>query len=608
VSDSSRYPPIGDYALIGDCHTAALVSRTGSIDWCCLPRFDSSSTFGRILGWDRGGCCELAPAADGARGTRRYVDGSLVLATEWSAGGSAVRVLDLLVAANAGRDAEPRLVRVVEGVRGETELTLRIAPRFDYGEVPPWLRKEGLRCWSAIGGDDGLVISFDQELETARDGHELERTFTVRAGERARLCVRFRRPELIDAQRPEAEDPAEVDRWLEETLQWWRRWRERVRIEGPEAPAATRSAVVLKALTYDPTGAIVAAPTTSLPEAPGGDRNWDYRYSWIRDSSFASRTLAQIGVVEDADAFRRFTERSAAGHAEDLQILYGIGGERRLGEQHLQQLEGYRGAQPVRVGNLAAEQLQLDAIGEVVNLSWRWHRRGHSPDDDHWRFLLSLVDAAAERWSEPDRGLWEWRGQPEHFVHSKVLCWSALDRGIRLADECLRRAPTQRWRAARNDVREAIESKGYDGRRNTFVQSFGHRHLDAGLLLLPTVEFIEWDDPRMVGTVDAVRADLDAGDGLLYRYRRKDGLEGDEGIFVACSFWLVECLAHQDRMDEAQAVFDAASGTANDLGLFAEEWDFDAHEMCGNFPQGLSHLAHLAACLALAEGRSRSDR
>ena len=280
----------------------------------------------------------------------------------------------------------------------------------------------------------------------------------------------------------------------------------------------------------------------------GGSRNWDYRYAWVRDSSFSSRALAELGAVDEADAFRAFIMRSAAGHAEDLQILYGVGGERRLARRRRR---GARGIPAVdarcRVGNDAAEQTQLDAYGELVNLTWRWHRRGHSPNDDDWRFLVSLIDHAAERWSEPDCGIWEWAGEPEHFVHSKVLCWSALDRGIRLADECMRRAPVRRWKRARDEVREAIERRGYDSKRGVYVQAFGRSEMDAALLLLPTVEYVDWDDERMLRTIAAVREELDAGDGLLYRYRREDGLEGDEGAFLCCSFWLAECLARAGR-------------------------------------------------------------
>jgi GH15 family glucan-1,4-alpha-glucosidase len=309
--------------------------------------------------------------------------------------------------------------------------------------------------------------------------------------------------------------------------------------------------------------------------------------------------------VDEADAFRAFIMRSAAGHAEDLQVVYGVGGERRLRGDVVEGLEGYRGSTPVHVGNDAAEQIQLDAYGELVNLTWRWHQRGHSPSDDDWRFLVSLINHAAEKWSEPDCGLWEWPGDPDHFVHSKVLCWSALDRGIRLADECMRRAPTRRWKQARDKLHAAIDRRGYDPKRGVYVQAFGRTEMDAALLLLPTVEFVAWDDERMVRTVAAVREELDAGDGLLYRYRRPDGVGGEEGAFLCCSFWLAECLAQMGDRGEARTVFDQAMARANDLGLFSEEIDPKTGELLGNFPQGLTHLAHIDAAVALSQAEDR---
>jgi GH15 family glucan-1,4-alpha-glucosidase len=341
---------------------------------------------------------------------------------------------------------------------------------------------------------------------------------------------------------------------------------------------------------------VAAAPTTSLPEVPGGGMNWDYRYAWIRDSFFSVRSLAEVGFEAEADRFRRFIERSAAGSAESLQLMYGLGGERRLTEEKLDYLEGYRGARPVRVGNAAAGQLQLDMYGELLELSWRWHRRGNSPDDDYWRFLLELVDAAAERWSEPDQGIWEMRGDPQHFVHSKVMCWASLDKGLRLAEECMRKAPERRWKKARGEIREAVEDEGYDEDRGVFTQTFGGKDLDAALLLLPRMAFIDYSDGRMLRTTDAIREDLD-DDGLLKRYRSEDTREG---AFLACSFWLAECLAHQGRTEDAGAVFDRTLATANDLDLYSEEYDTEARELLGNFPQGLTHLSHISAAVALA--------
>jgi len=599
----TRYPPIADYALIGDCHSAALVSREASIDWCCLPRFDSGSAFARLLDHERGGHCAITPVRRGRwQWMREYVDNTLVLATTMDGRSGQLRLLDFFVATGPGAGAPNQLVRILEGVRGAVEVSLRISVRYDYGTVRPWIRRHGEQLHSIVGGNDALVVWCDEEL-VQEPAHDLSGRIRVQAGDRVRLSLRYCPPAKVGDADHLAPDAAGLDSDLERTVAWWRRWAARVTLPGRDEPAARRSALTLKALTYAPTGAVVAAPTTSLPEVVGGARNWDYRYAWVRDSSFSSRAFAELGCQEEADAFRAFIMRSAAGHADDLQVLYGVGGERRLVGGPIESLEGYRRSAPVRIGNQASRQLQLDAYGEIVNLTWRWHRRGHSPDDDQWRFLVSLIDHAAERWSEPDHGLWEWSGRPEHFVHSKVLCWAALDRGLRLAEECMRRAPVRRWKRAREEVRAAIERRGYDSRRGVFVQAFDRRDLDAALLLLPTVEFVDWRDERMLRTIAAVREDLDAGQGLLYRYRRRDGLPGREGAFLCCSFWLAEALARTGELDDARQVFDRAVACAEDVGLFSEEVDPRSGELLGNFPQGLTHLAHIDAAVALAEAQ-----
>jgi GH15 family glucan-1,4-alpha-glucosidase len=603
VSGAGDYAPIQDYGLIGDCRTAALVSRGGSIDWWCVPRFDSGSCFGRLLDHERGGHCSIVPADEGATAFQRYVDHTLVLETIFRGPAGGACVLDCLALPDGGPDAEPvepgpLLLRVIEGRRGVVELDVRIAPRFDYGDVQPQVRKVGPQMHHVLGGDDALAIGGELELE--REGsHDLAGRVAVRGGERKRLYLRFCRPGALEEHGAPDLDAEAIDRLLDQTLHAWRAWSEGTFDLGtPEAEGVRRSALILKALTYAPTGAVVAAATTSLPETEGGERNWDYRYAWIRDSTFAARCLADLGHDVEADRFRRFIERSAAGHVGDLRIAYGVGGERRLIESEVD-LEGYRGARPVRIGNGAAEQTQLDALGMLVDLTWRWHRRGHSPDDDHWRFVVDVVDRAAEAWKEPDRGLWEWRDEPKHFVHSKVMCWAAVDRGLRLAKECLRKAPERRWGRARDEIREAVEREGFDAERGVFVQAFGSKSADGALLLLPLVDFVAFDDPRMLATVDFVRDEL-SWNGLLRRYDGDDGLPGREGAFLACSFWLAECLAYQGRHQEAREAFDAALATASELGIFSEEHDPERDEAYGNVPQALTHLSHISAALALS--------
>jgi GH15 family glucan-1,4-alpha-glucosidase len=598
----ARAPRIADYALIGDWHTAALVSRDGAIDWCCLPRFDGGSCFGRLLDPAAGTCVVTVDDADGAGpSSQDYLDGTLVLATTLRASGGEARLLDCMTL-DGERDGVPdrrTILRVVEGVRGAVPLRLLVAPRFDYGEVVPWIRHHGTGVYSLIGGNDGLLCWSDAPL-APDDEQALAAGATVRAGERVRLLLEYRPPEQLDAG-TDPPEPEALDRRLEETIGAWRAWSGRARIRAVDEAGVLRSALVIKALSYAPTGAIVAAATTSLPETTDGARTWDYRYAWVRDSVLATRSLARLGYEAEADAFRRFIERSAAGSARDLQVLYGVGGERRMHVTEVEKLAGFGGGGVVRVGNDAAQQLQLDAYGHLLEQSWRWYERGNPPDDDYWRFLVDLVENAVERWRDPDHGLWEWRGKPRHFVYSKALCWVAVHRGLGLAERCMRKAPERRWRRARREIREAIESEGYDANRGTFVQAFGDPALDAAVLRLPTVGFLAYDDERMVSTADALREQLGDGGGLIRRYDADDGIPGREGAFLACTFWLVECLARQNRPEDARDIFDKAIATANSLGLFAEEFDSGSGQMLGNFPQALTHLAHIEAALALAD-------
>ena len=595
-------PPIADYALIGDCHTAALISSDASIDWCCMPRFDSGSCFGRLLDHDHGGYCAVTLDGETSSRSSRYLEDTLVLETLLEGAQGTVKVTDFF-AMREGGALNPRreLIRIVECERGTVDMSIEIDARFDYGAVRPWLRRTSAEVFTAIGGDDGLLVWSDGTLQ--RREHSLIAHKRLRTGSRLRLLLRFVRPHLLERE-PERVDAAQIDARLDETAKWWRSWRARMTTDGPDQRAAIRSALTLKALSYAPTGAFVAAATTSLPETLGGERNWDYRYSWVRDSSLSARALAELGCEREANGFRRFIVRSAAGHADDLQILFGIGGERRIGEEQLD-LPGYRDSRPVRIGNGAAGQLQLDVYGEILNLAWRWHGRGHSPDDDEWRFFADIIDTVLERWAEPDRGIWEWRGKPRHFVHSKACCWAAVDRGLRLAEECARKAPTRRWQQARQEIRDAIEARGYDKNRGVFVQSFDEAGLDAALLLLPVVGFVEFDDPRMLRTTDAVREELDAN-GYLYRYRTDDELPGNEGAFLACSFWLAECYAQQGRLSEAREVFDRAIGAASPLGLFSEELDPGTGELLSNYPQTLTHLSHITAMVALTQAEAHA--
>ena len=475
-----------------------------------------------------------------------------------------------------------------------------------YGLVKPWMRRSGRTHYMAIGGSDGLYFSGSLDLEmTSR--HDISGTCTVKKGERRYLSIFYRKPEVFDEGHFRAPDTEELDKRLNETLQWWKEWAAQASYQPSYHKHVVRSALVLKGLSNAPTGAIAAAPTTSLPESQGGARNWDYRFSWIRDAAFSVRSLGFLGYVKEADGFHRFVERSAAGSADDVRVLFGVGGEYGGFEWKVEELSGYRGARPVRVGNAAQRQKQFDMYGALVDLAWRGHQRGHSPDDDYWAFIVALVTTAGRLWRHPDQGIWEIRGKPRHFVHSKVGCWLALDRGIRLASDLGREAPIDEWKKERDALRQAIEEKGYDVGRGVFIQAFGHPVMDAALLLLPHTGFIDFQDERMVRTTDAIRKDLDR-DGFLRRYPKGDDeLEGEEGVFLACSFWLVVCLARQLRLDEAHSLFKRVLSAGNDLGLFSEEYDTTTNEMLGNFPQGLTHLSLILAAIALAEMEQHHD-
>lgn len=602
--------PIADYALIGDCHSAALVSRGGSIDWCCLPEFDSDSCFARLLD-PHAGHFRVSPCVP-CTTRREYIGDSMVLATTFESEHGALRLVDFFAMRRGGRHHPRReLVRIVEGLRGSTRVGVAFVPRPGFGIVKPWIFPTGARAFAAVGGAAGLLVFGQMPLERA-GRHALAAEFDIVEGERRFLAMTFVPPQDLDLSddrwQPHEHADEEVFAHLDETLDWWHAWASRMPVRAAgSATNVARSALVLKALTYAPTCAIVAAPTTSLPERPGGERNWDYRYSWIRDSVFTVHTLADLGCIAEADGFRRFIQRSAAGNVEGLQVLVGIDGRRRLPEVSLDHLAGWGGSRPVRVGNAADVQFQSDMYGLLLELAWRWSERGNRPDEPYWEFLVEAVDCAADRWRLPDHGIWEIRAAPRHFVHSKVMCWAALERGIALAERHGLPAPLARWRTERDAVRAAIEEHGVDHARGRFVAAFGATDLDAALLLLPDVGFVAYDDARMIATADAIGTELDAG-GLIRRYTADDGLRDGEGSFLACSFWLAECWAWQGRLERARRLFERACACANDVGLFSEEYDCAGAQMLGNFPQGLTHLAHISAALALETVTQAAER
>jgi GH15 family glucan-1,4-alpha-glucosidase len=555
-----------------------------------LPSVRLPGVFAALLGEPEHGRWLLAPASEVRRSTRRYRTDTLILESIYETAQGAVRAIDFM----PPRGEAPDIVRIVEGLEGSVSMRSELVVRFDFGQLVPWVKQVD-RALVAIAGPDALC--FRTPLELRGENLTTVSEFVLHQGERV--------PFVLTWFPSHAPLPAEIDpeQALTESEDYWLDWATRCGHQGDYHDEIHQSLLVLKALTYAPTGGLVAAPTTSLPEQIGGERNWDYRYSWLRDSVFTVHALADLGFVEEADGFRRFIQRTAAGNADELQVLYGVDGRRRLTEITLPHLEGWRGSRPVRIGNAATDQYQGDMYGLLLELSWRWTERGNSIGPDYWEFLVKIVETAIERWPLPDRGIWEIRSAPRHFVTSKVMCWTAVDRGIALAEAHSLPAPFAHWRRVRDEIRAAIEEHGVDARRGNFVQCFGSTEVDAALLLLPEVKFVDYADERMQRTVEAIRTDLEY-QGLVLRYRTQDGLRGDEGVFLPCSFWLAECLAKQGRRAEADAVFERACGCANDLGLYSEEYAVGQGgngTMLGNFPQGLSHLAHISAAMALAD-------
>ncbi|MFK8845865.1 glycoside hydrolase family 15 protein [Streptomyces sp. Ac-502] len=586
------HAPIEDYALIGDLQTAALVGRNGSVDWLCLPHFDSAACFAALLGDQENGHWLLAPADPDARPERSYRGDSLVLDTVWHTPTGSVKVTDFM----PQRDRAPDLVRIVEGLEGDVPMQGVLRLRFDYGLVVPWVRHVG-RCRVAVAGPDSAWLRTEPEVKTYGEGLSTRSDFGVAAGERVAFILTWH---------PSHEPrPAEIDPYeaLEHTLEDWRAWAAHCRYDGPYRAEVLRSLITLKALTFAPTGGIVAAPTTSLPEELGGVRNWDYRFCWLRDATLTLNSLVTAGYTDEASAWRDWLLRAVAGNPADLQIMYGLGGERRLPEAELPWLGGYAGSTPVRIGNAAVEQRQLDVYGGVLD-SFHIARVAGLPSKPHaWNIQRSLLDFLESHWREPDEGLWEVRGPRRHFVHSKIMAWVAADRAIKAVESDPElEGDVARWRAMRDEVHREVCEKGYDAERNTFTQSYGSGLLDAATLLIPRLGFLPADDPRVVGTVDAVRAELAHG-GLIRRYSTDatsvDGLPGDEGTFLVCSFWLAEALHLTGRRKEARELFDRLLRLPNDLGLLAEEYDPVAGRQLGNFPQAFSHIGLISTAFTM---------
>ncbi len=597
------YRPIGDYALISDCHSTALVSSEGSIDWACLRRFDAGSAFARLLDHDRGGYFSIVPVGRVVASSRRYLDDTMVLETTLVVDTGTIVITDAFAMRSGGsRKPFNSLVRSVTCTDGQVGVTVTIAPRFDYGSAHPWLRMHSHNVVSAVAGDDALVLHANTVLTIDAEACCVHATPTLAAGDSFVVIATSQAAHSLDTKPIEPTS----DR-LADTIRWWQRWSESTVAKGPYAKLLNRSALVLKALCCAPTGAIIAAPTTSLPEVAGGKANWDYRYCWIRDATLTLAALSAVGHHEVADGFRNFLMRSTAGHGDELQIMYGVYGERRLPEIEVE-LEGWRRSAPVRIGNGAAAQTQLDMYGHILDAVHLWHGGRHDIDTDEWAFIASLVDLAAQRWDRTDAGIWEIRGEPRHFVHSKVMCWVALDRGIRLAEDHRLDVDgvgdLQAWTKARAAIREAVEADGVDPVAGNFVQYFGTSEVDASLLQLALVGFVEPADPRMIRTVEAIQARLGGADGFIRRYRSTDVVVetvngGDEGYFLLCSCWLVQVLAKQGRHTEATVLFERIVALGNDVGLYAEEYDVTSKEFLGNFPQAFTHLGLMAAANCL---------
>jgi GH15 family glucan-1,4-alpha-glucosidase len=574
---------IEDYGLIGDLQTAALVGLDGSIDWACFPRFGSPACFAALLGTSEHGRWIVAPRIDSWQADRRYRPDTLILETDWETDGGAVRVIDFM----PPRGKAPDIVRIVEGLRGKVEMTSELVIRFDYGSAIPWVRRiDDGRI--AVAGPDALCLR--TPVENRGENMRTIGDFTVRKGDRVPFVLTWypsneRPPRAINAEHA-----------LQDTVEYWEEWSDRCAYNGRWHREVQQSLVVLKALTYAPTGGIAAAPTTSLPEKIGGERNWDYRYCWLRDATLTLLAFLNAGYLDEARAWRTWLLRAAAGDPAALQIMYGVAGERRLTEITLDHLPGYESSRPVRVGNAAAEQFQLDVFGEVMDAMHQGRVRNLEVSKEAWALQRRLLGYLEHAWKEPDEGIWEVRGGRRHFTHSKVMAWVAFDRGVQAVERFGRSGPVERWREVRAMIHREICQQGFDVELNSFTQSYGSKELDASLLIIPLVGFLPSDDARVVGTVAAIEREL-FRDGFVYRYANDrhaqsvDGLPPGEGAFLPCTFWFADNLALQGRLDEAEEIFEGLLSLRNDLGLLAEEWDPSTRRQLGNYPQAFTHVS-----------------
>jgi GH15 family glucan-1,4-alpha-glucosidase len=592
-------PPIADYGLIGDMRTAALVSRQGSIDWCCLPRFDGGSVFAALLDPERGGTWSIQPVDEGYTARQRYRSGTNILETIFRTDDGEVQLLDFMPVGFDGRPSgtHPEIHRQVACLGGSAAVRVRFMPRFGYAARATRLEAVRHGLFATDRTDQVLTLSCTRPLEWTVEQGSAVATLTLREGESDWLVLRY---DDDDIHPVDEYDSAEK---LEVTAAFWRVWSSRVRYVGPFRRQVERSALVLKLLTHAESGAIIAAPTTSLPETLGGVRNWDYRFVWLRDAAFTLAALERVGHAAEADQFMRFLKRvtrhEGGGH---LQIMYGLDGRRDLVERQLDHLAGYRGSRPVRVGNGAADQLQIDVYGEVLETAEIW-RRNHSMTDGTWRVLRPLVDWVSRNWHRPDSSIWEVRGEMRHYVYSKVMSWVALDRGIRMAEELHLEGDVPHWRQERDRLRAEILQRGWSGEKQSFIQAYeSPTTLDASTLAIGFVDFLSWDDPRIRGTVQAVARELTTADGdLVYRYRGPDGLEGEEGAFSICTFWLAEALHRSGDQAGGERIFRRMLEHANHLGLYSEELDPATGEFLGNFPQGFTHIALINCAVAFTQ-------